>query len=117
MPARTDPPHAPAPTMPPDETTYRYWLRKAARLTLPMAHDVYGIAHALQDLGLAFVEVLRTLALFLLVLILRPLLLLTAPVSVPLLAWWFHKRAAQIRQARKRARQELLRHIANNADP
>lgn len=103
--------------MPTDETTYRYWLRKAARLTLPMAHDAYGIAQVLQDLGLAFAETLCAVALFLLTLVLRSLLLLTAPVSVPLLAWWLHKRAAQVRQMRAQARKELLNRLANNEKP
>ncbi|MDO4706259.1 MAG: nucleoside triphosphate pyrophosphohydrolase family protein [Comamonadaceae bacterium] len=80
-------------------------------------YDANGIAQVLQDLGLAFAETLCAVALFLLILVLRSLLLLTAPVSVPLLAWWLHKRAAQVRQMRAQARKELLNRLANNEKP
>lgn len=54
---------------------YWYYVKKAVRICFPMGHDFYGLGDALKKVG----EVL-------LVMFVRATLLLTFPVSVPLVA-------------------------------
>lgn len=73
------------------EDTYWFWLRACTRMAFPMRHDFY-------DLRDAVVDLLRALALTALVLAMRALILVTLPISAPLLAWWALRRRLRLRE-------------------
>lgn len=56
--------------------TYLYWLKVCARLPIPMLQDFEGL-----------LEAFKTILEVLLVILRRVIILVTFPVSVPVLAW------------------------------
>lgn len=84
---------------------YWYWLKTALRMPLPMRADWDGLLDALLDIaGVIFRGVTATL--------LRLLILVTLPISAPLLAWWFavenRKVAKRKKEAMDRAREQMI---------
>lgn len=91
-----------------ESRTYWQWLRIVARMTFPMRHDFAGIWEGLTDFVRAVVWCVS-------VLFMRVLLLLTLPVSGPLLARWMHKREAYVIAEKKRQREKLISQLQGDS--